>query len=98
MRCTAPAHHLLHYEPSERMGHEAWGLSTVDARQASSATYELPHMDFIEPDRGGGRPESGWKEGGHGDKQRATNVIRTTSRGMGVCSCGNRWRSPSPGV
>jgi hypothetical protein len=45
-------------------------------------------MDFIESDRGGGRPESGWKKVGedHGDKQRATNVIRTTSRGMSVAA------------
>jgi len=63
-------------------------MGIVDARQASSATYELPTWILSSPTVGGRRPESGWKKvgGDHGDKQRATNVIRTASRGMSVAA------------
>lgn len=63
-------------------------MGIVDARQASSATYELPTWFLSSPTVGAGALGQDGRRwwGDHGDKQRATNVIRTTSRGMSVAA------------
>ena len=75
---------------------------------SSSSSSNCCSHEFIEPKCGGGRPEGqdgksgSWScgEGRGGQAHGAQKAKRNTygEPGHEFCSCGNRWRSPSPGI